>query len=556
MNENLDAQEDELLALESIYGPEVFVRAADGTRASAAAGELRVSVELPQDFFVAVKDGDAFVYYGVSSLPTLTLRFELPEEYPSSSPPTFTLSCSWLTDAQVFALDAQLAALYAATGGAVVLFSCVQFLKEDTLSILHLNSLLVLPYNVNSPPRSEDGTSPAPDPGGDRSDRAGAPRDIRDSEGAAGLARALKDFPLIDNLTDEEEPSDGGGTTARTVNSPPDDDDDDDDDDDAPLSAESTDGVPALNRSTSKPVGSSRGAEAHLPEACCDRPCSSSSAPPAAPPPPSSSQTLLSVILRHDAAQRRRRFAESVRDCGVCLAPVLGARCVRLGDCEHVHCEPCLARYCAGLVAEGNVRGVTCPHPRCKATPTPAQVRRLVGDDLFDRYERLLFQTTLDSMTDVVYCPRAFCASAVIVEPGSDVAQCSVCSFAFCVACRQSYHGRGPCPAAGPPRRTANEERDYTDIPQSLEGMMALWEDYCGGSAQRRRLLEGRYGARVLNSSMSGYLNEGWYVHNETKNCPHCKATIQKHGGCDHMHCAVCQRHFSWENLPINKYVP
>ena len=56
MNEDLEAQEDELLALDSIFGPEVFLRAADGTRA-AAAGELRVSVELPQDFFVAVKDG-------------------------------------------------------------------------------------------------------------------------------------------------------------------------------------------------------------------------------------------------------------------------------------------------------------------------------------------------------------------------------------------------------------------------------------------------------------------------------------------------------------------
>ncbi|XP_056459812.1 E3 ubiquitin-protein ligase RNF14-like [Gadus chalcogrammus] len=563
MNENLDAQEDELLALESIFGPEVFVRAADGTRA-AAAGELRVSVELPQDFFVAVKDGDAFVYYGVSSLPTLTLRFELPEGYPSSSPPTFTLSCSWLTEAQVFALDAQLAALYQATGGAVVLFSWVQFLKEVTLSILNVNSLLVLPYNVNSPPCSEDVTSPAPNPGSDRADRAAAPRDIRDSEGAAGLAPALKD--LIDNLPDEEEPSDGGGTTARTVNSPDDDDDDDDDvddDDTAPLSSESTDGVPALNQSTSKPDGSSRGVAAHLPEAC-GRPCSSSSstppAPPAAPAPPprapSSSQTLLSVILLHDAAQRQRRFAESVRDCGVCLAPVLGAKCMQLRDCEHVHCEPCLAQYCTGLIAEGNVRGVTCPHPRCKATPTPAQVRRLVGDDLFYRYERLLFQTTLDSMTDVVYCPRVFCASAVIVEPGSDVAQCSVCSFAFCVACRQSYHGRGPCRAAGPPRRTANEERDYADIPQSLEGMMALWEDYCSGSAQRKKLLEQRYGTRVLNTSMSNYLNEGWYVNNETKNCPYCKATIQKNGGCDHMHCAVCERHFLWENLPNNKYVP
>ncbi|XP_059922294.1 E3 ubiquitin-protein ligase RNF14-like [Gadus macrocephalus] len=540
MNENLDAQEDELLALESIFGPEVFVRAADGTRA-AAAGELRVSVELPQDFFVAVKDGDAFVYYGVSSLPTLTLRFELPEGYPSSSPPTCTLSCSWLTDAQVFALDAQLAALYQATGGAVVLFSWVQFLKEDTLSILNVNSLLVLPYNVNSPPCSEDVTSPAPNPGSDRSDRAAPPRDIRDSEGAAGLAPALKDFPLIDHLPDEEEPSDGGGTTARTVNSP----DDDDDDDDAPLSSESTDGVPALNQSTSKPDGSSRGAAAHLPEAC-DRPCSSSSTPPAAAaapaPPPrasSSSQTLLSVILLHDAAQRQRRFAESVRDCGVCLAPVLGAKCMQLRDCEHVHCEPCLAQYCTGLIAEGNVRGVTCPHPRCKATPTPAQVRRLVGEDLFYRYERLLLQTTLDSMTDVVYCPRVFCASAVIVEPGSDVAQCSVCSFAFCVACRQSYMGGGPvrqpAPPGGQPTRSGTTQT-YTVSGQSVvlsrfprldrssgclpEGMMALWEDYCSGSAQRKKLLEQRYGARVLNTSMSNYLNEGWYGNNETKNCP------------------------------------
>jgi len=59
MNEDLEAQEDELLALGSIFGPEVLVRAADdgAPSSAAAAGELRVSVELPQDFFIAVKDG-------------------------------------------------------------------------------------------------------------------------------------------------------------------------------------------------------------------------------------------------------------------------------------------------------------------------------------------------------------------------------------------------------------------------------------------------------------------------------------------------------------------
>lgn len=100
MNEDLEAQKDELLALDSIFGSEVLVRVADGTH-SAAAGEMRASVELSQDFFVAVKDGDAFVYFGISSLPPLTLSFELPEEYPSSAPPSFTLTCCWLTDTQV-----------------------------------------------------------------------------------------------------------------------------------------------------------------------------------------------------------------------------------------------------------------------------------------------------------------------------------------------------------------------------------------------------------------------------------------------------------------------
>ena len=72
LDEDLEAREDELLALDSIFGPEVFVRAADGTRAPA--GELRVSVELPQDFFVAVKDGKHQTHLSGVALITLDRR--------------------------------------------------------------------------------------------------------------------------------------------------------------------------------------------------------------------------------------------------------------------------------------------------------------------------------------------------------------------------------------------------------------------------------------------------------------------------------------------------
>ena len=52
MNSDLEEQEDELLALLSIFGPEEFVR-----NESSPAGEIRVSVELPADFTVALTEG-------------------------------------------------------------------------------------------------------------------------------------------------------------------------------------------------------------------------------------------------------------------------------------------------------------------------------------------------------------------------------------------------------------------------------------------------------------------------------------------------------------------
>ncbi|KAG7276324.1 hypothetical protein CRUP_024354 [Coryphaenoides rupestris] len=304
MDEDLEAQEDELLALGSIFGPEVLVRAADdgAPSSAAAAGELRVSVELPQDFFIAVKDGDALVYFGISSLPPLTVRFELPEDYPSSAPPSSTLTCGWLTHTQIYALNTHLADLYQATGGAVVLFSWVQFLKEDTLSFLDINSLLVLPSDEHSPTSPHHPRSP----------------DCR--------ATQIEKTPDDDNY----------------------------DNDTSHLSTKSTYGS---DRSTSKKSDSCSSASSS----------SSAPAPPPPPPPPSppaaavpspaaSSQTksMLSAILVHDKAAKQRRFADSVLDCGVCLAPVLGSQCMVFRDCGHVHCEPCLAQFCTVQIKEGN----------------------------------------------------------------------------------------------------------------------------------------------------------------------------------------------------------
>lgn len=52
MSTDPEEQEDELLALQSIFDPEEFVRSE-----SRSAGHIRVSVELPADFTVVLKEG-------------------------------------------------------------------------------------------------------------------------------------------------------------------------------------------------------------------------------------------------------------------------------------------------------------------------------------------------------------------------------------------------------------------------------------------------------------------------------------------------------------------
>lgn len=44
------------------------------------------------------------------------------------------------------------------------------------------------------------------------------------------------------------------------------------------------------------------------------------------------------------------------------------------------------------------------------------------------------------------------------------MAMCSVCGFAFCVACKKTYHGTDDCWAK---EQTENDSQAHVDLPQS-----------------------------------------------------------------------------------------
>ncbi|KAG9465651.1 hypothetical protein GDO78_017963 [Eleutherodactylus coqui] len=153
---------------------------------------------------------------------------------------------------------------------------------------------------------------------------------------------------------------------------------------------------------------------------------------------------------------------------------------------------------------------------------TPTQVKDLVGEQLFSRFDRLLLQSSLDLMADIVYCPRLTCQMPVMQEPGGTMGICSVCQYAFCILCKMTFHGISPCkePEEKPVELNEGDESDDED-----------WK-------------------RVMEKAFDKKKNIEWIKEN-AKPCPSCKVPIQKDEGCNKMTCSRCKQYFCWVCLKI-----
>ena len=111
-----EGQEDELLALASIYDERIFIQSSEEK-----GGQLNIFLDLPKPFQLKIHSrylpkelkkqknrtndqgasNDDQDVLEVQYLPPIVLNFRFPKDYPSRSPPLFTLSCKWLTVFQV-----------------------------------------------------------------------------------------------------------------------------------------------------------------------------------------------------------------------------------------------------------------------------------------------------------------------------------------------------------------------------------------------------------------------------------------------------------------------
>ncbi|XP_051960417.1 E3 ubiquitin-protein ligase RNF14-like [Xyrauchen texanus] len=415
MSDDQEAQEDELLALASIYDEEEFRRAESGQE-----GEIHLCLELPPNFKLIVK-GQKSTECCISFLPPLVLSFELLADYPSSSPPVFTLSSKWLTRVQIAALCKRLDELWEENQGSVVLFTWIQFLKEETLEFLGIQS----PLEIQS---------------------------IGDKLQCESVQKQAADAGEEKSKLQELDPRAVQEVSPRT--------------------------------------------------------------------------DILKQLLDFDEVQKQKVFDGKVFCCGICFSEKLGSNCLLFKECQHVYCKTCMKEYFEIQIRDGNVQCLNCPEPKCTSIATPTQVKLLVGEDEFARYDRLLLQSSLDLMADVVYCPRMSCCMAVMVEPDSTMGICPSCRYAFCTLCKRSYHGLSHCMV-------------------SADELRGLRDEYLSASEEEKKFLEKRFGKRVIQKAVEESFSTDWLTNN-CKKCPCCGTNIQKVHGCNKMTCSSCQKYFCW----------
>ena len=75
-----------------------------------------------------------------------------------------------------------------------------------------------------------------------------------------------------------------------------------------------------------------------------------------------------------------------------------------------------MSGYLSVRIAEGAVSNLNCPTEDCGTQILPNQVADLVTPELYQKYERILLETKLESMADVVLCPRLACQCPTIID--------------------------------------------------------------------------------------------------------------------------------------------
>ena len=183
-------------------------------------------------------------------------------------------------------------------------------------------------------------------------------------------------------------------------------------------------------------------------------------------------------------------------ECEVCLQTVSAQNMKQLG-CGHSFCVGCLRDTFVENISNMMVN-ISCP--ACEYLMSSEFVIEMLSEDFRAKYLRLLSQSYVDKNNQTVWCPGTDCDLAI---RGVNFKDC------FNVECRNGHQSCFKC---------KNAWHDPVSCDQ-----LKKWLKKCQDTSE----------------------TDNWVAAN-TKECPKCTVSTYKDGGCNHVRCTQCGKHWCW----------
>lgn len=143
----------------------------------------------------------------------------------------------------------------------------------------------------------------------------------------------------------------------------------------------------------------------------------------------------IEYLVSYDKAPYIVKFNQKIYTCAICLEEYVGQKCIELTNCGHTYCQNCIKEHINVKIKE-NIYAIMCPTIDCNCQVDVNDIKTLCPD-LISQYEELSLQVALDTMRDIIYCPRISCHYPVIRNINDVQAMCPICYYCFCIYCRK-----------------------------------------------------------------------------------------------------------------------
>jgi ariadne-1 len=151
---------------------------------------------------------------------------------------------------------------------------------------------------------------------------------------------------------------------------------------------------------------------------------------------------------------------------------------------------------------EGKAETIYCPSSDCNIVANKDTILHLLQDENVKRkYRYLITNSFVEANRSMAWCPHPGCVNAIFAADKEERTVCCLCLKRFCFSCKRDPHEPLTCE------------------------LLTKWRKKCDDESE----------------------TANWF-HINTKECPKCRAPIEKNGGCNHITCRniSCKAEFCW----------